>query len=171
MASCCNYCMRVTGNKDECNEFYKILNNEGKRYFDRVYKAIIQSEGYRHGCYYMEISGGCAWSVNTSMDGGNGSPNQFTTLEQESRRLNLMIEVFSTEPGEELAEHILYVDGDLIEDECVEYSEFYWDQCDYPTIEELNAAYGTSYAEEDFDSDGYHVEGGFGDWIFRQKKG
>ena len=154
--------MRITGGEAECKEFYAILKCERPQKFDRVFEADIQCEGNNSGIHFMEISGYCAWSVYESMD----DDNAVTTLQAESDRLGLMIEVYSTEPSNQFAEHIWYINGVRIEDERVKYTEFYWDKCEYPTIDELNAHYGTTYTEDDFDMDGYHIEGGFGEWIF-----
>ena len=162
MANWCSYCMRITGGEAKCKEFYTILKCERPQKFDRVFEADIQCEGNNSGIHFMEISGCCAWSVYESMD----DDNAVTTLQAESDRLGLMIEVYSTEPSNQFAEHIWYINGVRIEDERVKYIEFYWDKCEYPTIEELNAHYGTTYTEDDFDMDGYHIEGGFGEWIF-----
>lgn len=162
MANWCSYCMRITGGEAECKEFYAILKCERPQKFDRVFEADIQCEGNNSGIHFMEISGYCAWSVYESMD----DDNAVTTLQAESDRLGLMIEVYSTEPSNQFAEHIWYINGVRIEDERVKYTEFYWDKCEYPTIDELNAHYGTTYTEDDFDMDGYHIEGGFGEWIF-----
>lgn len=162
MANWCSYCMRITGGETECKEFYAILKSEKTRHFDRVYEADVLREGNHNGIHFVEISGYCAWSVCNSMDNDDG----LTTLQAESARLELMIEVYSTEPSNQIAEHIWYLNGQCIEHECVDYTEFYWDKCEYPTIEELNAHYGTTYSKDDFDMDGYHIEGGFGKWIF-----
>lgn len=165
MANSCYFSMRVTGNKAACEEFREVLNCGIDREFYGVYETELTFENSAENRYFMEFNGECAWSVLSTMMQEHEFP--YTTLENESRRLNLMIEVYSTEAGQQIAEHILYSDGACMENKTVDYSEFYWDKFDYPTIEELNAKYKTSFSESDFDMDDYHIEGGFGEWKFK----
>ena len=167
MANSCYFSMRVTGNEEACKEFYEVLNFQKERCFHGLYETEMTYRGAVPGCYIMEFNGECAWSVLDAMIREKGEPH--TTLEKESRNLGLMIEVYSTETGCQFAEHILYENGVCIENESVDYSEFYWDKSDFPNIEELNAHHGTTYSEDDFDMNDYHIEGGFGDWEFLVK--
>ena len=164
MANWCNYYMKVVGKDENCEKFFDILNYRSNRNFDRVYEAINQRAYTDNGMSVLEISGYCAWSVASSMC--SCDKDHVTSLIAETDRLKLDIEVYSTEPGCYFAEHYRFKNGKQLIDECVDYDEFYWDRNDFPTIEELNAEYGTNYTENDFDENGYHIEGGFGDWSF-----
>lgn len=168
MANSCYFSMRVTGSKDACQKFYEVLNFQKERCFYGLYETEMTFHGAVPDGYIMEFNGECAWSVLSAMHREQGE--SYTTLERESKLLNLMIEVYSTETGYQFAEHLLYEDGVCVENESVNYSEIYWDKSDCPTINDLNTRYGTSYSEEDFDMDGYHIEGGFGEWSFATRR-
>lgn len=167
MANSCYFSMRITGSKAACEEFSEVLSFRRERRFYGLYESECTFKGVMGNNYIMEFNGECAWSVDSSLMKEQGA--SYTTLEFESRKLNLMIEVYSTESSNEFAEHALYESGVRIKYECVDYSELYWDESDYPNIEDLNAHYGTTYLEEDFDMNGYHIEGGFGEWEFLTK--
>ena len=72
---------------------------------------------------------------------------RFLTLFQAADELKLNIEVYSTEPGCQFAEHYKYENGECIDDECEPYQEE-WNE----------------------DSDEYIEEGGFGEWSFDLKQ-
>ena len=167
MANSCYFSMRITGSKAACEEFSEVLSFRRERRFYGLYELECTFKGVMGDDYIMEFNGECAWSVDSSLMKEQGA--SYTTLEFESRKLNLMIEVYSTESSNEFAEHTLYENGVRIKYECVDYSELYWDQFEYPTIAALNAHYKCAYSEEDFDMNGYHIEGGFGEWEFLTK--
>lgn len=167
MANWCNFNMNIVGTKEDCKAFRDILKYNTEKNFERVYEAETVFEEGNDKNYSMEIFGNCAWSVACSMvDKTFDNRPERTTLAEESKRLNLDIEVYSTEPGMCFAEHFRFKNGRKLIDDCVDYNEFYWNRNDFPTIEELNAEYGTNYTEDDFDMNDCHIEGGFGDWIF-----
>lgn len=162
MANSCYFNLKVAGDGAKCVEFYKMLESEETWAIEEV---ELHSIGAENGCFFMEFSGECKWSVLSAMDKREDRTNE-RTLKQESKRLGLEIEVYSTENGVGFAEHIWYRNGEVLEDECVDYREFYWDKTDHPTIESYNQAYNTDVCEKDFDDCGWHFKGGFGDWTF-----
>ena len=167
MANCCGYEMKVIGPKMNCKKLLDILQNKSDREFDRVYEAYLSREYGNDDRYIMEISGDCAWSVMLSMiDSSYRKRPGRTSLAAESKRLKLDIEVYSAEPEVGFAEHYRYQNGTALNHECVDYEEFWWDHDSYPTIKKLNAEYGTTFSEDDFDENSIHIEGGFGDWDF-----
>lgn len=94
-------------------------------------------------------------------------PKEFrgTTLDKESKRLNLMIEVYSEECGEAFQEHYLFDNGDTIIDECVDYNEYYIG--DYNSKAEAEDELDIEITDEEWNcGEEYIKRGGFGDWNF-----
>lgn len=171
MANLCSYEMKVKGRKEDCMELYRMLTDYNlPRYFQRISGAEIYEEAGTEEAYSICISGTCDWSVRTCMREGqpacDTADRKPASLEKESARLGLEIEVFSEELGFEFQEHVLIRDGRCEEDECVDTACHYWDKKIYPTIESFNEGEGMQLAEEDFSEDGYYTEGGFGEWEF-----
>lgn len=179
MPNYCDYQMEVKGNQDNVLEFIKIMqsdyhiNSNGEcdcdRHFWRVFEANVEDKGSNGDIYYAIIGGYCAWSVVTCMCDGIGSYNNSyknaggTTLKNESKRLNLTIEVFSKEPGMCFMEHIVYKNGECLVDDCVDYYEYYTG--DFESVDEMNKEYDTQFTQEEFESDEWIGVGGL-DWIF-----
>ena len=183
MPNYCNYSMKVVGNKENIEEFIKVLQcnynyrtNEFtfKRHFWRVFEAEPESiEERSDGKYETYVNGYCAWSVFSCMMDGDGTYqndkkkeiidsdeviiNHGTTLQAESENLGLDIEIYSTEPGIEFAEHYLYKHGEEIINEETKYSELYFDSED--EMKEYNKKQGTDYKRDEYD--GYIVIGGY----------
>lgn len=132
------------------------------------------------GLFVVAMSGSCAWSLASCISSKPSSyyedtmknPNSWTPITKNARCINALcrefetgIEIFSEEPGCEFAEHVrVDSEGNTLMDDCCDFRELYWDQDEFPTIDDLNKAWGTSYTEEDFDyGDGYVREGGYDD--------
>lgn len=140
---------------------------EGLRHFCRVFSAdVIYDEPIKFkingDCYIMlrdiTISGDCAWSVASCMTDSPtsyyrqlkneyGNRSKATTLKLESKMLNLIIEVYSEEPGCCFSEHMLYVNGRKVIDDCVDYYET-WEDEDGNELDEAI------------------IEGGYNEWNF-----
>lgn len=102
MANYCEFDMIVIGDRADVYELaYMIKNHKIGRVYDScVYtECDVDNSGYFYAC----ISGDCAWSVNSAMR----KRYTFPSLESESERLNLLIEVWSKEPGMEFQEHTI----------------------------------------------------------------
>ena len=179
MPNYCDYSMRVQGKPEAVDEFVKIMqadyeyDNDGNcnvdRHLWRVFEAYVDDSWMLKGIKTVSLSGYCAWSVHSCMCDGQFTyqsqrPNgNGTTLQAESERLQLAIEVYSSEPGCCFMEHFVFVNGEEKENECVEWQEFYTG--DYDSVEEFNAEYGTNFTQEEFESDEYISVGGM-DWDF-----
>jgi len=188
MANYCYYEMKVQGRPESVDEFIKIIkadydydNNKFsfERHFWRVFEAEVSNEEIYEGVKSCIISGNCAWSVEACMfDRGTSYQASFrknpkifgcsekticrgTDIIAESKCLNLIIEIYSEEEGIGFQEHYLIINGDLIIDECVNYSCFYWDEYEYPTIEDFNEGHNTNFTEDMFDNNGELKIGGF----------
>ena len=115
-----------------------------------TYYDTSQSDGYhvmREGIPYVMASRG-------------------TSLIQESKQLNLTIEVYSEECGMGFQEHIAVVNGDLMVNDCVDYQELYWDKDEFPTLEEFNKEYEVEATLDDFEDGEYYKTGGFEEWYY-----
>ena len=75
------------------------------------------------------------------------------------------MEVYSEESGCCFQEHYVFVDGDLICEECVEWNEYWID--DYETKEEAEGELGIKITDEEWNSgDACFTRGGFENWDF-----
>ena len=176
MANICNLLIKVRGNKEDIIKFHKALNQEGEVWMGRGAETDLTFE--EDGAAYM--FGQCKWSVISSLVDNAISmrtePNrwafaegddvkEFITLFEACKRWNLVMEVYSEEPGCEFQEHYICDKGDVICDECVEWHEY--DIYIYDTKEEAEEAFGVEFTDEEWNSgeDSVH-RGGFGDWVF-----
>lgn len=181
MPNYCNYEMKVTGTKENVEEFITIIQadyhieKDGTcdcdRHFWRVFEADVLKTGVQDNDYYAILAGHCAWSVYACMFDGEDTYNEDckgeggTSLGIETERLNLVVECFSEEPGCGFEEHYVFVNGKLIVDEVMEdYKEY--DTTRFETVEEMNEHYGTSFTKEEFEKDFYLYTGGFKEWKY-----
>ena len=180
MANNCFFTMHVKGKKENVDEFFAELRDyERVPHFWRVFSADrldLQTEP--DGTVVAEIIGDCAWSVYCCMCDGAGTyakdcPQVSTSLQKESKRLSLAIEIFSEEPGAEFQEHYHYEHGERIAAEDVKWHSFWFDEDAYdaPTREEKFAAFLTAndlrpadYSLDDLDDCDCVHSGGFGNY-------
>ena len=179
MANNCYYKMCVTGQSENVREFIKIMQAdysckpEDPPHMWRIFEAFeTETEELGDSIIRTYIEGDCAWSVNSCMfeDGcsyqnqhKNDPNNKGTSVPAESKRLNLVIEIYSSEPGCAFQEHYLVAFGEILIDDCVDWDEYYVDDM---TIEEFNEEYGTNFTKDDINADGYITTGGFESWDF-----
>lgn len=173
MANNCYYEMRVKGTEANVDTFVKLLKaeyNEFPKHFWRVFSAEVYDESTIDGVKTVDICGDCAWSVRACMGEGTWTymeshPDKSTSLREQSKLLQLQIEVYSSEPGMCFQEHYLYKNGEEIHNECVDYSEMYFeDEADFNKQKEEGDCDG--YTWDDVDENGNIKVGGFGDWSF-----
>lgn len=184
MPNYCYYEMCVRGQKKNVEEFIKVIKADYnytdmkftyKRHLFRVFSADYDElEQVENDDYRVIISGDCAWSVATCMlpHGYYRSlkaeyPNEFrgTTLQKESRKLNLAIEVYSEECGMCFQEHYLFDNGEEIINECVDYNEYAI--YEYTSKAEAEEDLGIEITDEEWNSgEEYIKRGGFEEWDF-----
>lgn len=186
MPNYCNYSMCVVGAKENIEKFIKVINsgyNYGTMEFDydrhlfRVFEAVNDEIEERYdGRFQTTINGYCAWSVSSCMleDGYYRSvkknyPDNFrgTTLDIESKNLDLDIEVFSEESGMCFQEHYIIKNGEVVCDECVDWEEVWID--DYKTKEEAEEDLDMKITDEEWVAgleEGCFTRGGFENWDF-----
>ena len=171
MPNYCDFKMNVRGIPANVDEFIKIIQapDYTQRHFYRVFEADIINETIDvFGLKTALIDGYCAWSVYSCMMEGpftyyddvkndselytmpdNDIPLG-TSLIIESKRLGLILEVYSDEPGMGFQEHIYIANGTTLCNDCIEcYTYWLGDNDTYQ--EYIEDWYGgdTKKAEED----------------------
>ena len=161
MANICNFSMMVKGKKENIEQFVDMMEQKGTVWMGRgavvTFANMEEVENEKCRC---QIDGETSWSVQSSLVNNAISmrtePNKrlwekmlnktklsFVTLFEACKQLGLDMEVYSEECGFGFQEHYLFIDGELVKDECVDYSE--------------------EYNEE---TEEYESSGGFDDWDF-----
>ena len=177
MANLCSFTMKIVGRRDNREKFIKALQQQGNIYMGRGATAYPAEETKE----YCILNGDCKWSVASALINnavsmrrtpekwffGNSiqtSMITFITLIEASKIYNVEIEVFSEEPGCAFAEHYLIKEGNVIENECVDYYEYYLG--DFETKEETEKEYGIKIPDEVWEHEDYYRVGGFDqqDW-------
>lgn len=181
MANMCCLQMIVRGERKNIEAFYNAMSQKGKIWMGRGASAEIE---YEEGTNRALINGECKWSVQSALvdnaismrsdptgwyfgDGVDGSELEFITLFEACKRWNLNMEVYSEECGCEFQEHYVFVDGDLVCDECVDYNEY--DLSEFETKEEAEEELGIKITDEEWenkDDDEWITRGGFEAWDF-----
>lgn len=145
MPNYCDYSMKVTGYKDNVDEFIRIINYEYENgpYFARIFEHDVVDEQINGVCKTAVIEGYLAWSVHCCMMPGSlsyyadDSTGKLTNLIEQSKRLNLHLDVWGEETeGMFFQERYKIIDGVTTRDECrdikcFDLSEFdsYQDMC------------------------------------------
>lgn len=158
MANCCITNIVVRGRKECVEQFDKILH-AGYNYntmefpdgphFHRV-RDIDRGLYQEYGLMAMQdYIVDCAWSaelclMNTpdsyydkrvQQEQKEGIPNHSTNIVDVSAQYGLDIELWSQEAGCEFEEHILVKHGEVIENECYDYHDYYIEE--YDTYDEF----------------------------------
>ncbi len=139
------------------------LYAKAEKHFYRVFEVYPGDIEPADGNWETVLFGNCAWSVLCCMI---DSPSSYyatnrdqplrehsTTLEKESQELDLDIEVYSSEPGMEFAEHYLISRGEIIKDECFDYEEFCLDDC--KSKDEAEKECGIHITDQEWAEGGY----------------
>lgn len=184
MPNICIYSMCVKGKKESIEEFIKVIQANYDygtmefsydRHLFRVFSADENEiEQVGDDLYEVIINGDCAWSVSSCMFESNyysnlkrDFPNEFrgTTLQLESKRLELDIEVYSEESGCCFQEHYIIRNGDIEVYDCVDWYEYYIG--DYETKAEAEEDLNIAITDEEWNSgEDFISRGGFGSWDF-----
>lgn len=179
MPNYCNFWMKACGEKKDCLKLLEIMQRDYNCTADdqpHLWR-VFEAESTKETDNSIEISGYCAWSVETCMFDGDGTyqsgdtTGKGTTIDKISKELNLDIEIFSEESGMEFAEHYIIIDGRITVAEETKFSEFCLE--DYETPEEANEDLGLSGADritaeewEKGKEEGYIRRGGYSDTPF-----
>jgi hypothetical protein len=165
MANNCLFDMKITGKAAAVKELVRMLQWKDEFKINglgRVYEFICDTseiDGNDDDEIVNIIGfGDCAWSVLCSMM--KEYRVDCPSLESETERLGLVVEVYSSEIGMQFQEHILIAKGNLIISDCVDYEEHWIEEFD--TLEEYNKEYETDFTEDMIDDNGNICIGGFG---------
>lgn len=167
MANNCFYQMKIAGTKKNCQKWLDRMNDyEEDNHFWRIFNAEIINESGDDDDYEMEISGDCAWSLESCCR-ASGYSDGVDLFRVNTQDLDITMEAYSKEPGLEFSEHYIYEKGVCIADECVPYREYYWDTDEYPTYEEYKKEYRDAPDEETIiENDYWWSRGGFPEWSY-----
>lgn len=161
MANICSYNMAVRGTKENIETFINMVNQKGTCYMGRGAEVYdVEYEQLEENLWRCTFDGCTKWSIQASLvmdaismrktperwafsrDTDRASLT-FVTLYEACEQLNIDMECYSEESDMGFQEHFLFKDGQLVLEECVEYSEEY-----------------------DEENDEWIPEGGFGEWCF-----
>lgn len=178
MANMCDFYMCVKGERENIEDFFQALIQEGNVWIGRGADAGIAFEGDNMAL----IDGTCKWSIYSALVSNAVSMREsqdtwYFTEEEKSRGLefitlfeacakwNITMEVYSEECGAGFQEHYICVEGEVTCDECVDYYEYWID--DFDTKEEAEEEYGVEFTDEEWE-EAYDCiyRGGFGSWDF-----
>lgn len=152
MANCCYATGKASAlNVEDLKKFLDVMKNE--KFMDFEYEEIDDwGKGKRKT---VRFYGDCKWSISSSIN----SSRYGNALDETTK--DLIVEMWSQEPGCAFEEHVIYANGTCLCDDCVDYKEYCLEGFD--SLEELNEEYGTDFKEEDF-IDGVVSIGGFEDF-------
>lgn len=164
MPNLCDYLMRIKGNKENVYEFHKRMGDyEAPNHLWRMFETdICEERDNGDGTITIDVGGSCAWSIETCCR-ASGYSGGIDLLEVNSRELNLEIESWSDESGMCFQEHYLYKNGECLIDDCVDWTELYYDEYEYESFENFKKTYNipNDVTEDDLDDGCYYHFGGF----------
>lgn len=143
MANMCAFSMKVVGEKSNVDQFVSALEQKGKFCMGRGGLIDVKDDFDGGSILYGDVK----WSLLSSLiedavsmreqkESGNGlwmnngfiDNHEFVTLPEASELFKVDVEVYSTEPGLEFAEHILVRKGATVIDDSVPYQEIWFDE-------------------------------------------
>ena len=177
MANNCFYQMQVRGPEANVREFISKMSSSDKDCYPwRVFSASVGSEDLEEESLENKVTGrpilnasiegDCAWSIQSSMRRYAGIGRE-PSLESVSKDLDLQIEAYSEECGAGFQEHLFIDKGDVLVDECVDWSSECIEDMDEEEI--LDTLERLKISREELDEnavEGYYSIGGFPDWNF-----
>ena len=162
MANNCMVDMKISGKAKNIKELVDMLSRKGQYKNDglgRVFECCYDDYDFEvandEDIIGVNVFLDVAWSIQSAMR-NNSSRN----LETETKRLNLVVEAYSTEPGFGFQEHVLIDRGEVIIDECIDYEEYYVG--DYESIEAYNEDNDTDFTEDMVNENEDVCIGGYG---------
>lgn len=165
MANICDFTMRIAGTEPAVAELLNGIANELSWHW-RIDESIQNGELTPYpGCKssalgYADVEGSCAWSIRSSMIENKGE----RTLKTEAKRLGLVIEAFSREPGLQFQEHYLIGrDGNAVIADCIDFWQYSVDSTPEEEWEYIEKVTGhTREMLMRTECDGYISAGGYG---------
>lgn len=140
MANFCGYDMRIAGPVPAVQELVEMLQHKNPPHvLGRVFsfdldESLTEKDPLGGDFISVQGFGDCANSVHTSMCIGSGYDH---ILEDETKRLGLVVEVYSSDPDNFFQEHLLFDKGFTEIDETVHYEEYVIDGASEEFIQDL----------------------------------
>lgn len=176
MANICSFSMCVKGTHENIESFYNALIQKGTIWMGRGADAEIHYESEDKAF----IDGWCKWSIQSALIDNAISmrvepekwyhkegeeEKEYITLFEACDRWNLNMEVYSEECGCCFQEHYVFINGDIVCNECIDYYEY----ClgDYSTKKEAEKEFEIKITDEEWNSgEDFISRGGFENWDF-----
>lgn len=168
MANYCYYTAKAIGSKEAVEEFARILARENEFTNSGIGSATDfewepAEKTHAKGIWTIEGQGSCGWSiVSGMMEEGSSDRYPVRTLESETERLHIAVELYSSEPSIGFQEHVVIVNGQVMENQCVEYEEYFLEN-GLNDLASFNEKHGTACTERDINHNGEICFGGFGE--------
>lgn len=148
MANNAYYRAHIKGDESNVKEFIRAMKWEGEYAENgagRIFSCYVIDEcvlwSDANHAYFCDMEGDVAWSILSALR-KEYNPNN---IEELSKRLNLVIEMFSQEPGMGFMEHFVVDNGKVLCDDCFDYCEY-----DIDKFEENMDDIGDEFWEQDF---------------------
>lgn len=178
MANCCIFEMEILGTLKNINGFLDTLSQKGDFAIGRgaIFSDPSITDNY-DGRLRANIEGETSWSLESSLfydaekmkeqkKTGNGfysdefiKNHDFLNLSEASEKFELVLEAFSWEPGMEFSEHMVIDHGCVLENDSVDYQEFWTEN--YDSYEEFLEEFPGTATEEEFRETPVFYIGGF----------
>lgn len=165
MANNCDYLMKLVGRPDKVEELVNRLTHRNDKGFGRIFDLYEISNKTQNGICEYECCGDCAWSIFSSII-DIGENNVVNATDE----LNVVMEIYSQEPGFAFQEHYIISKGQILKDEVVEWQNWYYPELDEKNKEHVCKLLACSLEEIEKNAesnDGYVSCGGFdnyGEW-------
>lgn len=144
MANNCTYIMKIKGEHYNIHQLLECVRADynssvpsctAPHHLFRVFNCIVDGDyDWDENTYLVEVSGDCAWSVAACMTENGmyyrawkGRDPYATTIDRLSKIYNCDVEIYSYEPGCEIAEHYYIKSGKFVIGQTISYEECWFD--------------------------------------------
>lgn len=169
MANNCLFDMKIVGVEKNIQEFIQMMKWQGPykenglgRVFSFEIDPTLHEKDPRGGDLVSVVGiGDCAWSFK-----GAVLDNTHHNILDETARLGLVLEIYTSEPGIGFQEHLLINKDEIVVNETVDYEEHWIEGAEESVIEELAEEKGMTVEElkSKVNCNGDYCEGGFEDY-------
>lgn len=166
MANNCALDMRIAGREDAVQEFLQAMKWQGrfeKNGLGRIFSFDLDPSLTEHGPEGSGLInvmgfGDVAWSFKEAVLDWHG-----LSFLEETKRLGLVVEAFTSDPAEQFQEHIFIDKGRLVTNDRVHYEEYVIDGATEEYIQEVMEQTGLSREEltNNQNHNGEYTIGGF----------
>ena len=186
MSNICNFKMKIVGSFENMQKFYEALIQKNDIWMGRG--AGDTNIEYDENNQSAIIDGWVPWSIEEALvDSANDMKiekevqqliytrthqkrkvcNSCLTLWDACKLYDIVMEVYSSEEGQEFQEHILCDKGNVKINDTTDWYEYEYEQfANYETKEEMEEELEITLSEEEW-QEKYATGGGFKDWNFQ----